>query len=312
MTVDIKTYVKSCLQCQLMKSYRPNVDGTLKPLNIPTGRWLDISIDFITGVPATLFIKMNMILVVVNRFSKRAHFIATNKDCGSQETLNLLYWFVFCYHGFPRSIVSERDIRFTTGVYKELTERLGIQLKLSSTNHPQTDRQTEATNKTLGRLLRSYCCNDQRQWDRFLPHLEFVYNSTFQRSLQAAPFEVNIGFVPNEPLLDTGNVLSSRSDAAVEITKNLKAISLRTSDILRENQETLEFQTNIHRNEPNYKVGDLVLLHRDAYFTGGRYTKIQPIFLGPFKLVKLQNNTCELDLPSSFKKHRTININAGI
>ncbi|CCH60657.1 hypothetical protein TBLA_0D01490 [Henningerozyma blattae CBS 6284] len=308
MTVDTKTYVKSCLQCQLMKSYRPNVDGTLKPLDIPTGRWLDISIDFITGVPETLFTKMNMILVVIDRFTKHAHFIATNKDCGSQETLNFLYWFVFCYHGFPRSIVSDRDIRITTGVYKELTEPLGIQLKLSSTNHPQTDGQTDATNKTLGRSLRSYCSNDQRQWDRFLPHLEFVYNSTFQRSLEAAPFEVDIGFIPNEPLLDTGIALSSRSDSAVEITKTLKAVSLRTSDILREYQETMDLQTNVHRNEFNYEVDDLVLLHHDVYFTGGRYTKIQSIFLGPFKLVKLQNNTCKLDLPSSFKKHRTINI----
>lgn len=80
--------------------------------------------------------------------------------------------------GFPQTIVSDRDIRFACGYYKELTEPLHIKSLKSTTNHSQTDGQTEAINKILNRLLRTYCNNDQAVWDQFLPQLEFVYNST--------------------------------------------------------------------------------------------------------------------------------------
>ena len=69
-------------------------------------------------------------------------------------------------------------------------------------------------------------------WDPFLSHLEFVYNSTPQSAVGAAPFEIDTGFIPNEPLMDTGNESSVRNDTAVELTKKLQAITLRTWDYL--------------------------------------------------------------------------------
>lgn len=307
MTNDIRKFVKTCLQCQLMKNYRRQTNGPLQPLPVPEGRWLDISVDFLTGLPPTKT-GNDMIMVVCDRFSKRAHMIATKKTATSTDIIRLWYRFIFCYHGFPRTIVSDRDIRFTSGGYKELTERLGIKLLMSSSNHPQTDGQTESTNKTIGRLLRSYCSTDYDCWDIFLPHIEYVYNSTYQRSIKAAPFEVDLGYIPNEPLLGTHNELDARRSAPVDMVKHLKAITLRTQDFLKSQQEAMEAQVNPSRNMDTFSVGELVLLHRDAYFTGGRYLKIQPIYLGPFTVVKVAGNTCELDLPSSFKKHRVINI----
>lgn len=308
MSKEIKNFVQGCLQCQLMKRYRPKPNGALRPLDVPFGRWLDISIDFVTGIPTSRQ-GNDMIMVVVDRFSKRAHFIAMKKTYGSTGIVRSLFRYVFCYHGFPQTIVSDRDIRFASGYYKELTERLHIKLLKSTTNHPQTDGQTESVNKTLNRLLRTFCHNDHAVWDLFLPHLEFVYNSTPQSAVGAAPFEIDIGFIPNEPLMDTGNESSARNDTAVELTKKLEAITLRTRDYLMERQEMMETQENPHRLPDNFKVGEFVLLDRDVYFRGGRYLKIQPIFLGPFQIVKvLGNNTVELDLPSSFKKNRIINI----
>ena len=159
MTNDIRKFVKTCLQCQLMKNYRRQTNGPLQPLPVPEGRWLDISVDFLTGLPPTKT-GNDMIMVVCDRFSKRAHMIATKKTATSTDIIRLWYRFIFCYHGFPRTIVSGRDSRFISGGYKELTERLGIKLLMSSSNHPQTDEQTESTNKTIGHLLRSYCSTD--------------------------------------------------------------------------------------------------------------------------------------------------------
>ena len=170
-----------------MKGYRPKTPGLLQPLDVPSGRWCDVSIDFVTGLPTTDS-NSDMIMVVVDRFSKRAHFVATNKTLNSQGVLNLLFRYIFAYHGFPNTIVSDRDIRFTSSAYEELTKRLGIKLLLSSSNHPETDGQTENVNKTLGRLLPTYCAQDHNIWDTFLSLLEFVFNSTYQVGIGSTPF----------------------------------------------------------------------------------------------------------------------------
>ena len=308
MNKDIRRFISSCIQCQIMKSYRPRSQGQVLPLDVPQGRWTDISIDFISGLPTTLS-KHDSILVVVDRFSKRAHFIPTKKETNANISLQLLYRFVFCYHGFPRTIVSDRDTQFISSAYQELTKRLGIKLHMSSANHPQTDGQTESINKILGRLLRSYCWRDQDQWDRFLPQAEFVYNSTYNSATRSTPFEVDLGYIPNEPLLDTTNELSARNFSQVDLVRHLKAITLQVKDALGERQVEMQVKNNEQRRAITFSVGEMVLLHRDAYFTGGRYTKIQPIYLGPFRVVKVINdNAYELDLPSSLKKHRVINV----
>ena len=305
---DIEEYVKRCLQCQVMKNHRNQNHGLRLPLPISDGRWKSISIDFLSGIPTSTNGK-NRILVVVDRFSKRAHFIACRKTDDQFDATNMLYRYVFAYHGFPESIVSDRDTLFTGKKYKELTKRLGIKLLMSSANHPQTDGQTERMNRTLIQLLRMYTSDRQVHWDRYLPQVEFVYNSTYNHAIKDVPFRVDLGYVPNEPLLDIFNETSARSVSAVDLTKILNSITLRTKDFLTEQQVTMQDQ-NSQRQAVEYKIGDLVLLNRDAYFTKAAYSKLQPIYLGPFKIVKkINDNAYELDLPSIKKSHRVINVN---
>ncbi|KAH3901663.1 uncharacterized protein SCDLUD_001433 [Saccharomycodes ludwigii] len=303
----VERYIRHCLNCQLNKKTANTTQGMLKPLPVASGRWQDLSIDFITGLPPSRR-HNDMIMVVVDRFSKRSHWIAMKKTANSKDILQYLYRYIFAMHGFPRTIVSDRDIRFTASVYEELTKRLGIKLLFSSSNHPQTDGQTEAVNKIVNRLLRTFCSQDQDYWDVYLPHMEFCYNSTPVTSTGISPFQADIGYTPNTPLLDTTNELDTRNFNATKMTKHLKALSLRINDSLQLRQEQMEETTNAKRKEIDFHIGEYALLHRDAYFTGGRYLKVQSIYLGPFKIVKVGTNVVELDLPSSFKKHRTINI----
>lgn len=88
-------------------------------------------------------------MVAADRFSKHAHFIAINKNYGSIGVIRALFRYVFCYHGFPQTIVSDRDICFASAYYKEFTEELRIKSLRSSTNYPQTDSQMKGIAKTL-------------------------------------------------------------------------------------------------------------------------------------------------------------------
>ena len=305
---DVSRYVKTCLTCQTTKQGQAT-SGLLLQEPPPVKRWEVIGIDFVLGLPVTPR-GNDMILTVIDHLTKRAHFIPTSVTATSQDSLAMLFNHVFKLHGFPKKIVSDRDIRFTSRFYKEACKRLGITLGFSSSNHPQTNGTTERLNATLGSLLKRYCNENHLSWDLELPLIEFTYNATPHSTTQTSPFIADLGYEPNLPTITTGQRILAASDRAVDFVTKQKAILLRTRDLITEFQRDQEAAANgqpQHRDE-KYEVGEYVLLNRGAYFTGGRYWKIQPLYVGPFKIVrKINDNAFELDLPLMKKVHRTIN-----
>jgi len=103
-------------------------------------------------------------------------------------------------HGFPRSIVSNKDVKFVSYFWKILWGKLGTKLLLSTTCHPQTDGQIEVVNRTLSQLLRCFVNKNLKTWEEWLPHAEFAYNRVVHSTTQMSPFEVVYGFNPLTPL----------------------------------------------------------------------------------------------------------------
>ena len=96
----------------------------------------------------------------------------------------------------PKSIVLDRDVKFLSYFWKILWGKLGTMLLFSTTCHPQTDGQTEVVNRTLSALLHSIIQKNLKNWEDFLPHVEFASNRSVHSTTNCSPFKVVYGFNP--------------------------------------------------------------------------------------------------------------------
>lgn len=135
---DVARFVYACLTCQKSKVEHQRPSGLMQPLEIPEWNWDNISMDFVTGLPNTVK-GFHAIWVIMDRLKKSAHFIPIDISYSLQKLADLYISVIVKLHGVSSSIVSDRDMRFTSDFWKSLYEALCSNLKLSSTYHPQMD-----------------------------------------------------------------------------------------------------------------------------------------------------------------------------
>ena len=107
---DVERFIASCVDCQHTKYETRKPAGLLCPLPIPSKPWEDLSLDFITGLPA--FQGHTVILVIVDRFSKGIHLAMLPTRHTAYTVADLFMDLVGKLHGMPRSLVSDRDPLF--------------------------------------------------------------------------------------------------------------------------------------------------------------------------------------------------------
>jgi transposase InsO family protein len=260
---DVAAYVRTCDACQRNKPSQQATPGLLMPLSIPESPCQEWTTDMVTGFPRTRR-GNDAIQVYVDRLTKVKHFAAIKKTASAGDLAASFVHEVVRPHGVPAAIVSDRDPRFTAHFYAALTKLLGVELKMSTARHPQTDGQSEREIRTLVTALRAFCNERRDDWDDYLDMLELGFNSAAQASTELSPYQMLYGAKPRLPVDVALDPIAARVPAAVERAEAIRrAVELGRSH-LQGAQERQERNANQHRREASFAAGDRVLLSTDG------------------------------------------------
>nr|GFA41847.1 RNA-directed DNA polymerase [Tanacetum cinerariifolium] len=269
----------------------------LNPKDAPPDRVLISKTDFMGLVkvsPPSVVFGLLMIeenLVIAAATLSMVSLLNEFKDVFPEEIpagLHVIREIVRIY-GVPRSITSDQDIKFVNHFWRTLWKRLGAKLNFSSSHHPQTNGQTEVTNRSLGSLLRCLVGVKPKQWDVALPQAEFTYNRSSHSFMGRSPFFIVYGhnlFTPLDlaPMVGYGSVSAEGEERACQI-KELHAQVL-------------------------FEEGDLLWIHlRRAWFPHRRFGKLRPRADGPFHILKkINDNVYKVELLDHYGVSDTFNV----
>ena len=303
----VEEFVLSCPECQQLKPRNAPKPGLLQSLPVPERVWQDLTMDFIVGLPEVR--GRDSICVVVDRLSKYAHFIPCTSTITAPVVARLFINHVWKLHGLPRSIITDRDSKFTCGIWRAFTTQLNIDHNMTAANHPEADGQTERTNRTLVQYLRLYVHENPEQWLDFLPCAEWVYNNTVHSSINCTPASLVYTQAPmGDPALDS----VVRDQESPSTADRFAAQLLCAKECMRKAQERQARNYDKRRSQVVFEPGDLVWVDRQAFRgqqIGDQTKKFAARWLGPFAIIQRINGLAySIDLPDKWRCHNTINI----
>ena len=145
--------------------------------------------DFIQGIPK--YGGKTVILVVVDRISKYSHFCALNHPYTTSSLVQIFMDQIFLLHGIPSSIVSDHNTTFTSHFCLTNTK-----LHMILVSHRPIDGPTTVINKYCETYLHCFTSEEQHQWEKWLPLVEWWYNNSHHTASKMTPYEVVYGHAP--------------------------------------------------------------------------------------------------------------------
>jgi len=278
-TRDVGRYVEGCDLCQRMKNRTKEPAGKLKLSEVPQKTWSHLTVDFITKLPVVA--GKDAVLVVCDRLSKMAHFVATTEGTSAEGLARLFRDNVWKLHGLPESVVSDRGPQFAVELMRELNRMLGIKTKLSMAFHPQTDGQTERMNQELEQYLRFFIEHRQKDWPEWLATAEFAINNKVYMATKISPFMANY----SKELRMGGDIRRKGNvESATEFVERMKKVQGEAEAALKKMQEEMKRYADRGRKETEvWRKGDRVLLStKDLVFKERPTKKLTERYVGPY------------------------------
>jgi len=296
MTTDIRRFIKGCTVCQMNKKDEIP-EPTEKYATKVEGPFVHLGLDIVGPLPVTSR-DNRYIIVVVDYFTKWV-------EAEPSPTVNhndIIYFFsrFFARHGIPQSVTADNGVQFTADYTKIFLDMYDVYITFTTTYHPESNGMTENRNKEINKLLRTLATRD-KEWDLTLPFALWALRTAKSTATKYSSFELLYGRKDLQPFelatrLPTSYVQQSEEELLVEKFVDHYKWVRSACENLKKNKEFWENKRreDTLRNKQNeIKVGDLVKVRN---FT--RH-KLDPYFVGPFKVVKKGFNTVVLADPNT-------------
>jgi transposase InsO family protein len=304
---DVIRYVRNCSECRRTTPAKDKTPGLLKPLPISDRPWKAISMDY-HYLPKDKH-GYDCVYVVVDRFGKRVISIPCYRTVTARDMARMFVERIYRYYGPPDTIVSDRGPQFISDFWHEFTRILGIRLKLSTAEHPQTDGQTEVANQHLDQRLRPFVNYNKDNWSELLPMMDFAAAMLVQESTGVSPFMADCGYEPRTSFdwkpLEKGLPRAermNREDARNRV-ESMKEVWDWVQQNLQRAQINMKKQADRHRREPDFEKGSFVYLNMKRFRKGDKLANTSE---GPFEVLEKEGNAFRLKLPPGMNAMNTV------
>jgi transposase InsO family protein len=267
MSKSVRQYVRNCSVCGRVKPWRDGLQGLLRPLPIPERIWKEVSIDFMIDLPESD--GCTNLMVVTDRLSKDVVLVGLG-DITTDSVAKAYINHVVAYHWLPDYITSDRGPQFVSHMWTKLCELTGVERRLSSGYHPETDGSTERMNATVQAYLRAFCDWGQTNWKSNLGMAKIAITARQAQSTKMSPFFMQHGYEvdplqiavrygpENRP---RGRRVQKDYEKAERIVEKLRQSIQLAQATMGEAQQEQERQANQRRKQsPQLRVGDKVWL----------------------------------------------------
>ncbi|GJT97225.1 putative reverse transcriptase domain-containing protein [Tanacetum coccineum] len=214
-------------------------------------------------------------------------------------------------HEMPILIICDLDPRFASNFWRSLQKALGTSQDMSTTCHPQTDKQSERTIQTLDEMMRACVINFGKGWVNHVPLVEFSYNNSYHTSIKAAPFEALYGRKCRSPVcwVEVGQVQLTGLELVQETTENIIQIKQR----MKVSLDRQKSYADLKRKPMEFQVRDKVMLKVFPWkwvVRFGKRGKLKTRYVGPFKVLEKGRSVAyKLELPQELSRvHNTFHV----
>ncbi|GBG73443.1 hypothetical protein CBR_g16159 [Chara braunii] len=285
---DAQLYVETCQVCQRDKPRTQAPLGLLKPLPIPERPGESLSMDFMDTL-ITSKNGMRHIFVIVDRFSKYARLVAMPETAKTEYVIRMFKENWVRDFGLPKSIVSHRDVRFTSELRKAAAIEQGTQLQMTSGNHPEANGQAEQLNRAVQHLLRHYIKPNQVDWDEKLALVASLYNNAVHSATGMSPNSLQLTFKPKLPLdFLLPEHESTVAPGTLEFAYRYEQKMQQAVEQMQKAQAAMIESENTHRRPSTFQVGDRVWVKSSEL--GQEYgisRKLMPQYFGPWEVLDI-------------------------
>lgn len=285
MKKQIKEYTQTCHLCQERNINRQKQQGFLQSI-IREEPFELIGVDVVGPLPKTNR-NNKYIITAVDVFTRWATTYATN-TMNAIDIANFLVEKVFCIHGVPQVILTDRGTNFTAGLTDKLITQMNAKHVCTTSYHPQCNGCNEHFNGTLKTLISKYINKTHDDWDECLPILTCAYNSSVHESTGFSPYYMLFGREWNSPLGSTCKSLVQPHndmpyiDKVIARFESVREIAHK-HDINAKCRQRQYYDK--HRQVVTFEIGDLVMIKKPIH-QKGLVAKFMIKYVGPFKIVE--------------------------